>query len=160
MKKDEWKRILENWEASKKLRKLREKAMYKGIFSLTTTELIEEMDSIEDFVLSLSEEERAEYDFIDEDGLGMDKMDVTMSFSQMCVKWHFYLKKYELAEQYEICARILKILGYEKEEVIRMFRVHFPLEEDENDEALLDEIILQSRAQMEINYKQIKEALK
>ena len=152
MKKDDWKKILGAWYKSSKLRKLKEKAMNKGIFSLSTNELLEEMNAIEDFILDLTPEERAEYDFIDDEGFGMSKMDININFSQVCVKWFFYLKKYELSEEYEICARIVKAIEYEKQEALRIMSVYFFAEQDENDEPLIDEIIKQSKIAMEESY--------
>lgn len=158
MKKDDWKKILDTWEKSSKLRKLKQKAMNKGIFSLSKKDLLAEIDAIEDFILNLSPEERAEYDFIDDEGFGMSKMDININFSQVCVKWFFYLKKYEITEEYEICARIMKTIEYEKQEALRIMSVHFLAEEDENDELLIDEIIKQSKIAMDESYNTLTQS--
>ena len=50
------------------------------------------------------------------------------------------LFKYEITEEYEICARIVKTIEYEKQEALRNNVRSLLQEEDENDEPLIDEI--------------------
>ena len=92
MKKDDWKKILDAWEKKQQIKKTKRKSNeQRKYFPYQKKICLQEIDAIEDFILNLTPEERAEYDFIDDEGFGMSKMDININFSQVCVKWHFYL---------------------------------------------------------------------
>jgi len=150
MKEDDWKRMIAAWQVSRKHQLIKNKLKSRRMYILTTKELLEIFDEIMEFD-SLSDEDKEAFDWLDvEFKETTSKDDLILSLIQTLIKWHFYMKKYELAQEYEICAKIRDVITIEINECRRMIRSYFFIEEE--DEQMYINIRKECKQRVELNY--------
>jgi hypothetical protein len=150
MKDKNWKRMIESWQASRKLQELKKKLQSRRMYTLGKEEIIEAIDAINEFH-SLSDEDKEAFDWLDVDVVeNVDKEDVIYSLIQTLIKWNFYLYKYEEEQDFELCIRVRDIIETEIDECKRMISTYFIVEdEDEETYAMLR---IESRQNVQDNY--------
>lgn len=159
MNEKEWREILYKWELSKKNKQLKQKLMDKAQFRMTREEIVEIFKATKEFDL-LTNEEKEAFDF--EDLANTSVEDVSAAFTSYTIKWCFYIQKYEMEEDYEVCSMLRQIIDFDKRDSIRLFETYFGYvkQEDEIDmNDALENIVTEARKNVKENYNKINERI-
>ena len=132
--KEEMRHFILKWVNSKIYKNfLKQKEKMKSNKLFTKDELIELCHSIM-ALYELSEEERSEFEFLDEVAIAsMPKLELYKQFSKTLSTWYAYLNRHVIAEDYELCAMIRDIIEIEKREfymLLKKYCVEYNLVED------------------------------
>jgi hypothetical protein len=130
MKKAELKDIISAWEIGISKVKIKQK-LKKKMYNLTQKELVDMIDSIEEFY-SLSNEEKECFDWMDVEIKSIiNKQDIINSTIETLIMWFFYLTFYERCQGYEMCIKIRDVIAIELDETSRMIETYFIIEEED-----------------------------
>ena len=155
MKKDDWKRMIDNWEASRKYANFKKKLNQKMQMNMNKKEILKAIESIKEFS-ALDAEDKEAFDFLDEVARNQtSKEDIVYSLIQTLLRWHFYLLKYQLKEEYELCAQIRDTIELEIDECRRMIATYFIVEP--GDEQMYENIKEESLKRVTDNFNNIEE---
>ena len=150
MKEDNWKKIIENWKASRKHQEIKKKLNSRRMYTLKKEEILLIIDEIKEFH-SLTDEEKEAFDWLDPEMINeTHKEGVIQSLIETLIKWHFYMYKYEIAQEYEVCTKIRDVISIEIEECKRVIDTYYVTEEDDNEMYIL--LRKQSKESVELNY--------
>ena len=119
------------------------------MYTLSTKEVLSIINSIEEFY-ALDDEDKEAFDWLDRSLKNISKEELTNEYLQMLVKWYFYQYRYEINQQYEICARIRDVVQMETDEFKRMLTSYYTF--DDEDQQIVDEIPTHTRDQVRDNY--------
>lgn len=146
---NEWRKIINNWEISRNFNFSKRKLNSRRMYILKTDELLTIIECAKDFH-TLDDEDKEAFDFLDRDLDNTTKDEILTHYIQMLVKWYFYQLKYEINQEYEICAKIRDMIKIETQECRRMFATYFTV--DEEDELVFQQIPGHTREQVRNNY--------
>ena len=151
MEKDNWKKIIDAWEKSRKLQELKVKLKSRRMYTLSKKELEGMIESIVDCYI-LDNEDKEAFDWLDPEMLNVSvKDDIIRSLIQTLIKWNFYLIQYENTQDYEFCAKIRDVITVEINECIRIIESYYILED--GDFELIEELRTDARKTVEKNYE-------
>lgn len=158
MKKEDWKRMIEAWQASRKHQELKRKLKSRRMYTLNTEEIQKIIEGIFEFN-ELTDEEKESFDWLDiETKDTITKGDLIQSLIEVLIKWNFYLYKYELSEEFELCCKLRDVIEIEVDECRRMVRTYFFIEDD--DEKTYEQLKMHSRESVHQHYFDWLEYLK
>ena len=101
------------------------------MYQLTTPEIESMLKSCREFN-ALCDDDKEVFDWLDPSfQQGITKKDVIASLIDLLVKWYFYMKKYEIAQEYELCANIRDVIDMEVDDARRVIARYFIIEEDD-----------------------------
>ena len=152
---------IDKWEASEKhklfmqfMKEKREKLIEDllllkfKIKTMADNELLsqKELEEVLDSILLINEEPD-DLDWIQslliED---MNKEEIFLQFIRTVLTWFVYISIYSRKENYELCAKILKVIHIEAEEVLKIVTMKWG--EDESHKEYIDEILESYRKQL------------
>jgi hypothetical protein len=147
MKQDEWKRMLESWQKSRKFKQLNQKLRMKNMYNLSKKQLKEIIQGAKEYA-ALSDDDKEAYDFIDE-LMSMTPNSIISSLSKTLLQYFYHKNTYLILEDYEMCAEIRDVAKLEVDEARRMLNAYFPEYQIE-----LTNIIQLAQSEVDAHYEQ------
>jgi type III secretion system FlhB-like substrate exporter len=149
MKKDDWKKMLDNWRNSQKKQSLQQQKNKIIMVKASKEQITSLIESAEEYHF-LTTQDKEELDVINDLMHLATEDEIVNSLASSLIQLFFFIRKMELQEEYELCARILKVVNYEIEEHHRLLKTyHNTSFEDE----FLEEAVIQAREQVKLNYE-------
>lgn len=150
MEEEDWKKMIQNWESSRKHLKIKQKLKKLKMYNMNKEELEEMIDGIMEFA-SLSDEEKEAFDWLDtEFQTQANKDEIIYSLIQTLLKWYYYQIKFEKEGEFMLCAQIRDVVEVEIKECIRLIKTYFIIEEE--DLETIDRIKIESRKRIINNF--------
>jgi galactokinase len=157
MEDDDWKNMIHIWIHSQQHKKIKKKLKSRRMYTLNTKEILEAIKAINEFD-SLSDEEKESIDWLDPEMQSLtSKKQLIQSLIESLSRWHFYMRRYELTQEYEICAKIRDVVSCEVSECRRMVKTYFILEDE--DEEIFQMLREESKKSVYENYESWNEYL-
>lgn len=143
---EEWyKRWLES-DKLKQLQKMKEEDRIKNELRMSKNQLLEVIDSLMSYHRQpLKDKEVSDWLMYDK-----DKQSIIDGHYSSCIKWCFYLKQFELFEDYQMCILIRDLLVQEANEAKRFCSTYFAYSDD--DDKLIDECAIDARSFIDEEY--------
>ncbi len=118
MTNEEWNEMQKRWLASNKFaqfKQKREEQKMRNELRMNKQELLQVIDSLMSYHhQSVKDKEVSDWLLFDK-----DKQSVINDHLKQCIKWSFYLKQYEIVEDYDMCILLRDLIQLETEDVKR-----------------------------------------
>lgn len=124
MKQEDWRKMLENWQKSRKFKQLNQKLRIKQMYNLSKKQLKEIIQGAKEYA-ALSDDDKEAFDFIDE-LKSMTPNSIISSLSKTLLQYFYYKNTYLILEDYEMCAEIRDVAQLEIDDAKRMMNTYFP----------------------------------
>jgi len=151
-KKDDMRNLIDAWTKSKKHKELRKqieahRVQLNNIVQLDKKDLInyievngfskEQINKLVDNVLSFEElpiDDQEEFGWISEINMSfVDKNELYLDFIINMYTWNVYVYCMQISENYEICAKLQKVIELEKKQLASNLHIYFTFEEEDKE---------------------------